>query len=458
MSEHDHGIGMLRELIAPMTLEEFRAEYWEKRYLHVPGALDRVSRYFYTTVDEFIDVSTDRYVDAVKKVVYISGLRPNKEYNTTKLNAVTLAASREAGQLMLGLVEQGNSFEVQGMHSLVPRLGRGVTEFQKELGFVGEVSFDAMLSPRGAGAPVHLDPTATMTIQVHGKKKWWVSREATHRWPASPYQIYDGGVAEPGQPRAQLYDWENPDPAMAQPDQLVEFELNPGDFLYIPAGTWHSTEATSDVSYAMLIQFFMVAWPTLITDKVLLPKLRYEAEWRSAPLLFNTQHTHPRNREILKGWVKKMRDILDDLYTKDIEHVEEVFLKCLATAIDDASAEIASQIFVNDYVKENLGIAPSFEVTPDTMLEFREMASCVFFYREGEDGKPKLVVAHSDREFEFQEPRFFPWAHQLAQQLSGFRAGDSVNWAGDDGEFYQWSEIKERLETLMAERILIRKP
>lgn len=69
------------------------------------------------------------------------------------------------------------------------------------------------------------------------------------------------------------------------------------------------------------------------------------------------------------------------------------------------------------------------------------------------DGRPELVLYYEDKEVSFDEPRLFAFGETLALQTH-FRADAATQW----GSGYDWHEIKDLLEGLLAAAILELRP
>jgi hypothetical protein len=68
---------------------------------------------------------------------------------------------------------------------------------------------------------------------------------------------------------------------------------------------------------------------------------------------------------------------------------------------------------------------------------------------QSESGEMEIHLEYGEREISFDEPAFFGFAEGLATH-SRFLARDAMQW----GDGYDWSSVKELLETLLAEGIL----
>lgn len=72
-------------------------------------------------------------------------------------------------------------------------------------------------------------------------------------------------------------------------------------------------------------------------------------------------------------------------------------------------------------------------------------------YSTGESGVAELHLYYDDKEISFDEPDLFPFGETLAKQAR-FTAGDATGW----GEGYEWPRIRDLLQQLIEEGVLVR--
>jgi hypothetical protein len=87
----------------------------------------------------------------------------------------------------------------------------------------------------------------------------------------------------------------------------------------------------------------------------------------------------------------------------------------------------------------------------DDMLVLPMHKRMVAQYAVNESGAPELRLYYGTKEISFDEPELFAFGETLAKQAQ-FRAGDATAWGGN----HAWLRIKELLEQLIAEGILVR--
>lgn len=202
-------------LIAPVSVDEFFTRYWNKRPLRIKGARGRFDTLF--SRETF-----DALLPRCRQIK--AGFRDARGWYTDLLvNADQVRRLVEANMTICA-----------GVLPSEPRLDAFIAGYRRAVAFAGEVYFNAYLSPDGSGFSLHLDDHPVLVLQIEGSKHWWV-------WP-------EVGVANP--PRSFSFPPDRevvrlPWGTYTRPDEsrLLEFTLEPGDVLYVPAGAWHKTRA-----------------------------------------------------------------------------------------------------------------------------------------------------------------------------------------------------------------------
>ncbi len=205
----------LAHLIAPMTVERFRREFWGKKALIVPGKPGKFARYY----DE------ERwYADPPREATAAypmdeDGVRVSKEVH---VDAAQLPDMYEAGLATMGHVEH-----VPELADLLDNLRASFQVPTRGADFVDTVL--CFRSKDNAGWAGHWDVYHVFVLQIAGKKRW---RYSAVPLVASPDLPPDAGAT------VGVFDGEPVAPP--RDDQLQEVVLSEGDFLYMPPGTWHA--------------------------------------------------------------------------------------------------------------------------------------------------------------------------------------------------------------------------
>ena len=152
-------------------------------------------------------------------------------------SSVWTTSARIAGVAMPGLVDPravlrefdaGATIVLQGLHRFRPALRRFCRELEEALGHPCQVN--AYLTPAGAqGLAQHHDSHDVFVLQTFGTKQWEVHAGDTEPW---------------------------------------DLVLEPGDVLYMPAGTPHSARAQSAMSGHLTIGVLTTAWRSFLEQVV----------------------------------------------------------------------------------------------------------------------------------------------------------------------------------------------
>ncbi len=176
--------------------------------------------------------------------------------------------------------ERALSFYAQGMgllfndaHVLSPMLGVWLQDLRKAIG-VSALTYGRNLiyaTPHGQGTAAHFDQNINFVLQLKGIKRWKI---ATNHHLLNPLTRHTMG--QPVDPEMSTY-LETPMPTQ-MPGDAESFELRPGSLLYVPRGSWHSTEAEGD-ALALNFTFTAPTWIDLLTA-ALRGRLITSPEWR----------------------------------------------------------------------------------------------------------------------------------------------------------------------------------
>jgi hypothetical protein len=101
------------------------------------------------------------------------------------------------------------------------------------------------VSPDAAGFAMHMDAHHVFVLQLEGEKTWWYGETPALPWTLSSAKLDAHGRpvlvgARDGEPLVDDDDRPIPPPDASM---LREVTLTSGDCLYLPPGTWHTTQA-----------------------------------------------------------------------------------------------------------------------------------------------------------------------------------------------------------------------
>jgi ribosomal protein L16 Arg81 hydroxylase len=219
----------LAGLLAPVTVDTFLAEYWERQPLHVA----RGAAGYFADVYDVADIEESLVVGArdlerfalVKAGVSQASLEdyvvssPAIRWKSTGNAPVTHVDPRKVARLL----ERGYTLVIKDAALLSARLQRSCNRLQRDLG--AYVGANVYLTPAGAqGLDVHHDTHDTLTLQIEGTKTWRVY-EPLVELPLESQELHRGTRVPP----LTLH---------------REVTLAAGETLYLPRGYAHEAVAT----------------------------------------------------------------------------------------------------------------------------------------------------------------------------------------------------------------------
>jgi ribosomal protein L16 Arg81 hydroxylase len=219
----------LQSLIAPISEEEFRARYWERK----PLIVHRADPGYYGdlfTLDDF-DAATTRGRGYVKTAEA-----------TAKKQAKHQGVSATALERVLTDMRDGHTLILDGVQDFDVKLG----PFCRQLAQETRAKFQTniyLTPPNGKGFLPHWDNHDVFVLQVMGSKHWKVEKDR-RTLPAKDAMIEDAGREFRG--------------------ELYTFTLKQGDMVYIPRGYVHAAECGSETSLHVTLGIYPNSWEELL--------------------------------------------------------------------------------------------------------------------------------------------------------------------------------------------------
>ena len=207
----------LERILAPLSVEEFAEEYFQRRPLKLSGN---------ATKFDFLFREAD-FLKNLDRVKHVRAVFPKNRQ--ARIHPAEIPDMLDAGATIC----------VTGMERAHPKLRKAAERVKTELNYAGTVSFRAYLSPPGSGFDLHFDARVATTLQIAGTKRWWFSDR-----PAVAFPTHNSGREPPGAARYRA-------PPLTA---LRSVLLRPGDVLCLPAGVWHSAKG-STASLALNMAF-----------------------------------------------------------------------------------------------------------------------------------------------------------------------------------------------------------
>src|SRR5262249_20066926 len=113
-----------------------------------------------------------------------------------------------------------------------------VAALKAAVGLAHEIGFACYLSPSQQGIALHCDRYAVFILQIEGEKEWRYARAPSvdfplvATFPGDPSTV-ENFIAAHGSQTTRV----------PRQRELVRTVLRPGDLLYLPGGTFHTTRA-----------------------------------------------------------------------------------------------------------------------------------------------------------------------------------------------------------------------
>lgn len=222
----------LQSLLAPVTEETFRSDYWEKACLIV----QRNDPAYYGNLFSIADFDAELARHAAQ--LKTADAKTNKNTFYAKTNATTaleqvLTDMREGRTLILNAVQEYES-----------KLGLLCRRLQQETGYVFQTNL-YLTPPQGQGFTPHYDNHDVFILQVEGCKHWKIEKER-RKWPDRNENMTE----EQGRELR---------------GEIESFTLNQGDLIYIPRGFVHAAECGSEASLHITLGIHPRTWEDLLT-------------------------------------------------------------------------------------------------------------------------------------------------------------------------------------------------
>jgi ribosomal protein L16 Arg81 hydroxylase len=229
------GVSELQALLSPISCEEFVNSFFSRASVFIEGGPEKIGNIF----------SWEKLNKALERGQKIQ----DKRYNIH----ASFARGDEAGskkemveashQQVDSLFKSGATICITNIHMADPDQAQWAQALRTQLNFTGTVGVNCYFSPDGVGLSTHYDKRVVTNLQIAGKKRWRYSTKAAKHWP-DHNAVYQDGKVEPA------------DAGMAPPDmEFREVEMKPGDLLCLPAGAWHSAQASRGESLAINVYF-----------------------------------------------------------------------------------------------------------------------------------------------------------------------------------------------------------
>jgi 50S ribosomal protein L16 3-hydroxylase len=297
----------LGELIAPLTVSEFREHYWGRRAYatKIPAG---ATSWLRSELDDFDPVRlTRRYRGQI--AIWFKTLDAGQR--------VVAAANTDDA---LALYDAGKTIFLHN-GAATPAIVRWERQLADEAAHPATpLTASLFLSRLSAATAMHFDMLENITIQLSGHKRWRLAPNPHVQHPISNWALHQ--AVAPGLERML----ESQLPA-EMPETAESFDLEEGTLLYTPRGYFHETAAAQD-SVSLFLGMPPATWLDLMLDGMRehlerLPHWRENVLGGSSPE--RVQAARQRLDELRAG-------LADDLSGLDTE----LLLPQLTAPLDDA--------------------------------------------------------------------------------------------------------------------------
>lgn len=251
----------LGDLLHPVGRDGFAAEYWERQ----PLVLHRGDPGFYEGLLSLADMD-HILVNSSLGQSELCLMREGKEFPLPPRVDNHPLSPATAQELVYDAYRRGATIKLSRLHERWAPLGRLCRVLAAELG--ARVQTNIYLTPAAArGLKEHYDTHDVFVAQIHGTKHW---------------RLYGAPFALPlaGQKHHRRAD------GLGEP--VREFDLAPGDLLYLPRGWIHDATSQKEASLHLTIGVFVPDWAGLLQAAV--AEITSEGEmFRASPPLAATE-------------------------------------------------------------------------------------------------------------------------------------------------------------------------
>jgi ribosomal protein L16 Arg81 hydroxylase len=333
---------MLKKLIDPISEEIFFAEYWEKKPLLIQR---QDPDYFSDLISlDLVDqiLSSRKFLKGSTRIVNVT------ESNFCKDGEVN-------SRLMLRYYEEGKTLVIQQAQLLLESIRKFCHELKHSFPNCHWSNTNVYITPtQGIGFEPHYDAYEVFVTQVEGSKLW---------------KIFEQPVELP------IQDFKTAFPDGFNPGKLTnEFELFPGDTLYMPGGLAHAAQCQQGYSMHLTFGLVMTSFFYLLKNQLENMTEKYPENHLSLP--FSSYFDSPsaggenQNEEQVLDWYKNCLEQLFDpeLLSKSVKNLSnsrrentEIFLEGQLNMMDlirkkklSLKSQIQSRDLFLPYTSENI--------------------------------------------------------------------------------------------------------
>lgn len=265
MSKIDFSYLDFSYLIAPRTVDDFFAQYWQQSSLLIKRGEPQ----------RFRDLLGASDIDAI--LAMADQLPTGAVELIGRTNAIE-HRSPESSPALAGLFKSGSTIRVRRVERYSAPLKELCRNVELELGFPTRANL--YCTPAGSrGFDLHFDTHEVLILQLLGKKQWQ-AYESTTKLPLEylPQRPFEDDREAPGRNEAGRDEITELGPL------AVEALLEAGDSLYLPRGFVHQAESVDEPSVHITIGIHVVTWLDLLSVALGQSGYRHESLRQALPI------------------------------------------------------------------------------------------------------------------------------------------------------------------------------
>ncbi|MFO0692831.1 MAG: cupin domain-containing protein [Polyangiales bacterium] len=371
----------LERLIHPVTPEEFFAEYWEKKPLHIRR---NDPKYFEPLLS----------LREIDRVITTLGLEhPRIEMTDAKKRLTPAEYTFPSGMIDVTRLYQkfadGATIILPQLHDLVPELAHLCRAMEQRIS--ARFQTNIYLTPGGdsQGFKTHYDSHDVFVLQVSGTKHW---------------RVYDTPVPLP-------YRGQHFDPNQIRAGEIsAEFDIQPGDTYYLPRGLMHDAQTAAGGSLHITLGVLHSSWTDLLVEALAQVGLKDPAFRKGLPPGFaRPGFDRAEAREFFKDLLRRFAE------QAEFDPALDYFAADLVSTRHPLIEGQMEQVMRLD----SLSVESRVGARPNLLFQFEE------------DGE-RVAVAASGREIVMPAHASEPLRFALATK--SFRVGDMPGELDDQGK------------------------
>jgi hypothetical protein len=197
----------------------------------------------------------------------------------------------------------GESIYIFGLHQTVKPLRDLCDGLATDLALnPADVTVQAWAAGGPTSVGMHFDLDYNFNLQVAGRKQWRTAPNDLVSNPIKSHHVSGGGtfVNDVG---CEL--------PSEMPEDAQSWLAEPGDVVYVPRGTWHTT-CTTEATFAMAFVILPLTWADHVAA-ALRNRLHADARWRERVTGARRLATHAQLKATARDVIAASRDIITDL-------------------------------------------------------------------------------------------------------------------------------------------------